>query len=182
MRASKCWSGFSGLSPRVRGNLRGLPAHRGGQGSIPARAGEPQFGVGHPLQKGSIPARAGEPRPTSSRPGFGVYPRACGGTCREDAKTFKGSIPARAGEPNPRLECCRVGSIPARAGEPTLTVDHWTGTGSIPARAGEPFLLARLDTLGRVYPRACGGTKIRQRCRTASEGLSPRVRGNLEGM
>ena len=52
---------WTGLSPRVRGNLRDL------------------LNAGKHL--GSIPARAGEPRATSAStcPSW-VYPRACGGT------------------------------------------------------------------------------------------------------
>ena len=37
-----------GLSPRVRGNLTRTAAESSRSGSIPARAGEPQTGQGHP--------------------------------------------------------------------------------------------------------------------------------------
>ena len=50
--------------------------------------------------------------------------------------------------------------------------------GSIPARAGEPGIHAGMENQVRVYPRACGGTKKRSRMCMASNGLSPRVRGN----
>ena len=53
---------YTGLSPRVRGNLWMTPLVEQGEGSIPARAGEPS------LQPLELPA-------------YAVYPRACGGTC-----------------------------------------------------------------------------------------------------
>ena len=34
-------------------------------------------------------------------------------------------------------------------------------------------------SLGKVYPRVCGGTGMALRCRRRDWGLSPRVRGNL---
>ena len=55
------WMPTGGLSPRVRGNLCGLPSR------LPARR--------------SIPASAGEPtRPPSIQSSAAVYPRECGGT------------------------------------------------------------------------------------------------------
>ena len=53
-----------GLSPHVRGNLRGQLAELAIEGSIPARAGEP-------------------PVPVSLAPVAAVYPRTCGGTPNE---------------------------------------------------------------------------------------------------
>ena len=92
-----------GLSPRVRGNR--YIGHAGGLG------------------EGSIPARAGEPQGQRANPAVaGVYPRACGGTC-----VFSGSVRAGIGL-SPRVRGNRLksgppasedGSIPARAGEPT---------------------------------------------------------------
>ena len=52
-----------------------------------------------------------------------------------------------------------IGSIPACAGEPIQRLDH---AASIP-----------------VYPRVCGGTKPLGSITLKSQGLSPRVRGNL---
>ena len=49
---------------------------------------------------------------------------------------------------------------------------------SIPACAGEPRRSARLTGSSPVYPRVCGGTRIRQRLQSTLRGLSPRVRGN----
>ena len=51
--------------------------------------------------------------------------------------------------------------------------------GSIPASAGEPGEVKRGDQEERVYPRECGGTSAMRICRPDSDGLSPRVRGNL---
>ena len=67
---------LKGLSPRVRGNLG-------------------WFGAGL-LVDGSIPARAGEPEYDASRMFFArVYPRACGGTSRRrpDASNYDGLSP-----------------------------------------------------------------------------------------
>ena len=50
--------------------------------------------------------------------------------------------------------------------------------GSIPAPAGEPVEIGAPDAVSRVYPRACGGTRGRQRVGMFGMGLSPRLRGN----
>ena len=49
---------------------------------------------------------------------------------------------------------------------------------SIPACAGEPLRATALAFSTRVYPRVCGGTRVRRWPPTAFQGLSPRVRGN----
>ena len=193
----------AGLSPRVRGNLPRSPAHRDRSRSIPARAGEPgrsvigsihdevypracggtaSSGIRYqPLvglsprvrgnlgdtvivegEKGSIPARAGEPWPVLGgyKP-YGVYPRACGGTCGGpwSTRTFLGLSPRVRG--NRRAWC-------------TLSVL----AGSIPARAGEPRAASCRARTPPVYPRACGGTPRFGIPFQRIEGLSPRVRGN----
>ena len=51
---------------------------------------------------------------------------------------------------------------------------------SIPACAGEPVLAPTAPTGARVYPRVCGGTVAKLPGSTDAEGLSPRVRGNLD--
>ena len=80
----------TGLSPRVRGNLRRLPRlHR------PDR---------------SIPARAGEPGSRNwSPPTGGVYPRACGGTASLETLT---DVPQGL---SPRVRGNRRGQAPATA-------------------------------------------------------------------
>ena len=50
--------------------------------------------------------------------------------------------------------------------------------GSIPACAGEPLTYGFKTTARRVYPRVCGGTKLRIAMGRLTNGLSPRVRGN----
>ena len=49
---------------------------------------------------------------------------------------------------------------------------------SIPARAGEPRPSGTSATRSRVYPRACGGTRLLPAPGGLDLGLSPRVRGN----
>ena len=53
--------------------------------------------------------------------------------------------------------------------------------GSIPACAGEPFSSVSVMCFAEVYPRVCGGTYSAERVLRLHRGLSPRVRGNLEG-
>ena len=115
---------------------------------------------------GSIPARAGEPsRNGASLRDFGVYPRACGGTH------------------TPRL--CRAaisGLSPRVRGNPTALLPVIAPSGSIPARAGEPMSGTLLPSAGPVYPRACGGTLTPRNRAQYEHGLSPRVRGNRDGI
>ena len=93
---------WSGLSPRVRGNLN--PWRMSG------------------FQRGSIPARAGEPGRVGVRAWVHeVYPRACGGTQHQGGHddAHQGLSPRVRGNRG----ACRTGeggrgSIPARAGEP----------------------------------------------------------------
>ena len=48
---------------------------------------------------------------------------------------------------------------------------------SIPAPAGEPMTAVTRSPTTKVYPRACGGTRISEERRTETGGLSPRLRG-----
>ena len=57
-----------------------------------------------------------------------------------------------------------------RAGDP-----HWR---SIPACAGEPSADRVAASANAVYPRVCGGTRLRDVVTMWLMGLSPRVRGN----
>ena len=111
---------------------------------------------------GSIPARAGEPRSGRAWTRLRrVYPRACGGTELEEVKGVveQGLSPRVRGNRN-RHRLWR----PAER--------------SIPARAGEPRAAPRLQPPSRVYPRACGGTRLSTYRAEVSKGLSPRVRRN----
>ena len=112
----------------------------------------------------SIPARAGELIPAGgARQRLRVYPRACGGTVAGDTAMQ----PADGLSPRVRGNRKRHRS------------DHEVN-GSIPARAGEPSRPLEYDVLDGVYPRACGGTLGCRSSRANTEGLSPRVRGNLQ--
>ena len=133
---------YYGLSPRVRGNLGDVGDRLLGGRSIPARAGEPHF---H------------SPR----RPGWTVYPRACGGTFQ------RGSLSGSSRGLSPRVRGNPQGGQ-RRRGRPR----------SIPARAGEPAEITGLTNGEEVYPRACGGTWHWQSRKRRWRGLSPRVRGN----
>ena len=119
----------------------------------------------HRIQQpvGSIPARAGEPTAWNAMVRWpSVYPRACGGTA----------------ENHPAVSLWE-GLSPRVRGNLVAIVGIHTSTRSIPARAGEPGECRRSPRARRVYPRACGGTAEARRRDQISEGLSPRVRGNL---
>ena len=112
-----------GLSPRGRGNHQDPPELVRVVGSIPAWAGEPRTGIGHPIS-GSIPAWAGEPK-SSLRPPWpsGVYPRVGGGTHVEYINEVKvrGLSPRGRGNRHCPPTCHRWDrSIPAWAGEPAF--------------------------------------------------------------
>ena len=110
----------------------------------------------------SIPACAGEPLTTSYRlPPVGVYPRVCGGTADEAI----GSIG-------------RPGLSPRVRGNQRSLLGRGRVAGSIPACAGEPHRAAGGGQRPAVYPRVCGGTRLRHNLAGGSQGLSPRVRGN----
>ena len=51
---------------------------------------------------------------------------------------------------------------------------------SIPACAGEPPVRRASADMTSVYPRVCGGTQGLAEAEKGAEGLSPRVRGNLD--
>ena len=71
------------------------------------------------------------------------------------------------------------GLSPRVRGNPTHCTNWPMSARSIPARAGEPGHLRRRWLPVPVYPRACGGTFVRDFVTSGIEGLSPRVRGNL---
>ena len=111
---------WSGLSPRVRGNLRRAPFWIFRPGSIPACAGEP-----HGRHRG--PARDG------------VYPRVCGGTPTDTISNpiWTGLSPRVRGNRGlgavgPTLP----GSIPACAGEPCTRPGQMVGGGVYPRVCG----------------------------------------------
>ena len=193
----------TGLSPRVRGNLRSRGYDRPQSRSIPACAGEP-------------------PAAPPVTPLCEVYPRVCGGTLggityplnrkglsprvrgnpptATGTTTVTGSIPACAGEPEcvwtwtrrypvyPRVcggtflnvsvisqEC---GLSPRVRGNLAELEAHIRQLGSIPACAGEPGDRHAGPGAMQVYPRVCGGTTLPLILVEGEHGLSPRVRGN----
>ena len=134
----------TGLSPRGRGNHR-----------------DRHHGARHP---GPIPARAGEPSRTSScARRIGAYPRAGGGTRRDDARRRHGA-----------------GLSPRGRGNRDRRHDLGAARGPIPARAGEPTAGYLWSNAVGAYPRAGGGTSLWMGQVHAGSGLSPRGRGNLE--
>ena len=113
----------------------------------------------------SIPACAGEPVCGFIGIHMGrVYPRVCGGT-----RHLRRRLPSAQGL-SPRVR----GNHPDQS-------DHVRYQGSIPACAGEPSSRRSRGGAGRVYPRVCGGTVVGTLFRGATQGLSPRVRGNRHG-
>ena len=114
---------------------------------------------------GSIPACAGEPRrrcPDGTR--ARVYPRLCGGTGMSSTSHLSAS------GLSPRVRGNRY-ARPARIPD----------AGSIPACAGEPSFRRAAAYADWVYPRVCGGTRVRFVGQSPGAGLSPRVRGNRWG-
>ena len=105
--------------------------------------------------------RANAVRPCHAK--LEVYPRVCGGT------RVSASICAVLTGLSPRL---RGNHLESRRGNSCL--------GSIPASAGEPSTAGGAYATSEVYPRVCGGTAASVAQTAAVEGLSPRLRGNLD--
>ena len=192
-----------GLSPRVRGNpVRGRDRD-GPLGSIPARAGEPRPPRCAAARSRVYPRACGGTTDAfrTDMMVAGLSPRVRGNpSCVRSQADGRGSIPARAGEPGPIHLALRSSRVYPRACGGTAPVCsgpwNWVGLsprvrgnqgygqhrhrfrGSIPARAGEPGTPASKPCRQRVYPRACGGTRVRSATLWPMVGLSPRVRGN----
>ena len=133
-------------------------------GLSPRVRGNPSGHKGAGLYPGSIPACAGEPQsePHSSL-SCAVYPRVCGGTGSTSAAwDFSEGL-------SPRV----------RGNPPALFSASHTER-SIPACAGEPSRPCPRAITKWVYPRVCGGTAPALDAAPCAEGLSPRVRGNLD--
>ena len=116
-----------------------------------------------------------------SRQGSGLSPRVRGNLiCQAAAKESPRSIPACTGNPaglGNEMEDIR--SIPACTGNPKDGAGARTEDGSIPACTGEPCHTGASVLSARVYPRVYGGTDTLQELQVRTQGLSPRVRGNL---
>ena len=120
----------------------------------------------HPDQSraGSIPAHAGKPALLlPAIPRSRVYPRACGETM------LKGELLETWWGLSPRM----------RGNLTEASSSAWI-TRSIPAHAGKPQDGRALQYVPRVYPRACGETMAKAKEIRRNQGLSPRMRGNLQ--
>ena len=161
VRADTC----AGLSPRVRGNPATASIAADSRGVYPrVCGGTPDFRPGRRAENGLSPRVRGNPATASiAADSRGVYPRVCGGTTGILAivDADSGLSPRVRGNPTP----C-----------PPAAASNW----SIPACAGEPDALSPSRSVKLVYPRVCGGTAVTPAGATVREGLSPRVRGNLD--
>ena len=136
----------------------------GSSGLSPRVRGNPSSARRSMLCQRSIPACAGEPqRSLSTWTMPPVYPRVCGGT--------------RSGNPGSLF---LLGLSPRVRGNPQRRACLSSMKRSIPACAGEPRQRFRTRKKCRVYPRVCGGTKSELISSFVRNGLSPRVRGNLD--
>ena len=133
-----------GLSPPVRGNRLPAGSQACSEGSIPARAGEPQNR--HPSSVGTR-----------------VYPRPCGGTACQARKwpSMQGLSPPVRGNPeHEALDPVGRGSIPARAGEPGSRPRRVPPPGVYPRPCGGTFALCvYTDVVGGLSPPVRGNLK-----------------------
>ena len=83
-------------------------------------------------------------------------------------------------DPSLRVMVIWVGLSPRVRGNRPLAIVIGAGHRSIPACAGEPVSHGVCNPVLPVYPRVCGGTVVETRSSPVFQGLSPRVRGNLE--
>ena len=155
-------AGPKGLSPRVRGNRIAQVCRAGGEGSIPACAGEPQDFREFPRGNAVYPRVCGGTR-NPVQAGFGgggLSPRVRGNRWeRLPRRLICGSIPACAGEPLGKHTCLRHARVYPRVCGGTLLAD--------PGADHTPGLSPRVR--GNPAPDSGVG---------GCPGLSPRVRGN----
>ena len=192
-----------GLSPLARRNRRAHARRHHRQGSISARAEEPEA---NPQAGGRLRVylrSRGGTKPSCSlvASSMGLSPLA-----RRNRRVSRicvlcvGSISARAEEPVPLLP--RVGLrwvyLRSRGGTITQSAKRWDGTGlsplarrnrcvsllvadrkgSISARAEEPIAASVTITRSAVYLRSRGGTSLARRRWCSHAGLSPLARRN----
>ncbi len=113
--------------------------------------------------RGSIPACAGETQSQRRLLIFErVYPRLCGGNHISFSK-----------------KSVSLGLSPLVRGKLMIRSPPNQAVGSIPACAGETGWVAHNWSLSGVYPRLCGGNRVRPAMLTLPWGLSPLVRGKL---
>ena len=156
-------SGLAEVYPRVCGGTgRFVPLAQCLQGLSPRVRGNPTWFTAQRKMDRSIPACAGEPRrAATSIPANRVYPRVCGGTS----------------DSPPQPSMCK-GLSPRVRGNPRRISPASCASRSIPACAGEPRPALCGQGPRKVYPRVCGGTRLRPHQPAPPNGLSPRVRGN----
>ena len=154
-----------GVYPRAcGGTITGEFGALATNGLSPRLRGNPPSPLVSHLDLRSIPAPAGEPPPgTAEESASRVYPRACGGTATADVDTW-------------HVE----GLSPRLRGNHAVAARAVATTRSIPAPAGEPCRGCKSRCNYAVYPRACGGTWIGNGLTVRHDGLSPRLRGNLD--
>ena len=193
----------SGPSPRGRGNPKRICSYQCPNGTIPARAGEPQTGRrfrrrpwDHPRAGGGTLVNVAHDNASG-----GPSPRGRGNLkiC-EYWPVTPGTIPARAGEPGSGQGDPLFGGDHPRAGGGTGGVSRFVwlrrgpsprgrgnlvylclmvaGLGTIPARAGEPKTAGDGLYTNRDHPRAGGGTVPVGCLAPFPLGPSPRGRGN----
>ena len=149
-----------GLSPRVRGSLDTDTTAKPDVGSIPARAGEPDW------------------RGSASR-SLRVYPRACGGALRMSipAAGAAGLSPRVRGSPLPAVaSIISDGSIPARAGEPRRLIPPPMSCWVYPRACGGAVSGAANGGAGQgLSPRVRGCKATSGTAPLASFGTAPSV-------
>ena len=157
---------LGGVYPHVCGAASpyGAP-NRNGQGLSPRVRGSPHWLCADFRPYRSIPTCAGQPNVTSGGGGAGgVYPHVCGAAYTEI-----------------RERMMLVGLSPRVRGS---RLRHWSGLRmrwSIPTCAGQPHSWRLLLAYPTVYPHVCGAARGRPYAIKLVKGLSPRVRGSLEG-
>ena len=178
-----------------------------GAGSIPAWAGKPRDRAGDRPGRRVYPRVGGE---TVIFQGAGTYeqglsPRGRGNRWAAATQGWSaGSIPAWAGKPErsprshatstvyPRVggetphfigdQASLAGLSPRGRGNPGDSSIPGYFCGSIPAWAGKPSTWRMTRPRCRVYPRVGGETKAASSMMTRPCGLSPRGRGNPDGV
>ena len=192
-----------GLSPRVRGNRRRLFLPDQKNRSIPACAGEPPHPPSPANSSRVYPRVCGGTLALTirSREPHGLSPRVRGNPgAGGEGGALDRSIPACAGEPVVKRGLSMINTVYPRVCGGTratvTTTPHTAGLsprvrgnhlfsamavppfGSIPACAGEPPSRPPCESPHEVYPRVCGGTRVKVHGVIITSGLSPRVRGN----
>ncbi len=192
-----------GLSPRVRGNLRGRADKPASTGSIPACTGKPVAGGRLCRRREVYPRVYGETIPglSLSVSLLGLSPRVRGNPGRPyHASPRVRSIPACTGKPVSVVVSVSVEAVyprvygetshrppssggfdglsPRVRGNQKPKPRRGASYRSIPACTGKPAFSASLSAFISVYPRVYGETTDWTWTGYRTTGLSPRVRGN----